>query len=162
VDERLTSAFAEKLGAVPYTRGFIVSADRWQKAAAFLRDEGGFLYLRDITSVDWLGKRRPRRLDPAGRSEKRFDLIAQFANIGSKETVSLKTFLDEGEKVRTLVPLFPTAEFLEREVFDLMGVVFDAHPDLRRILLSDDWNGHPLRKDYPVSGYEMWDWEAHR
>jgi NADH-quinone oxidoreductase subunit C len=162
VDEQLTQVLAQTLGATPYPQGYIVPPERWQKTAACLKDEFGFLYLRDVTSVDWLEKRRPRRMDPAGPTEKRFDLIAQLTNIGTKESISLKTFLNEGEKVRSLVSLFPTAEFLEREIYDLMGIVFEGHPDLRRILLSDDWSGHPLRKDYPVSGYEMWDWEAHK
>lgn len=117
-----------------------------------LRDEEGFRFLRDICAIDWLGK----------RSGKRFDVNYVFANFETKESRTLKAQVDDGESLPSLVELFPSAEFMEREVFDLMGMKFENHPDLRRILLSYDWEGYPLRKDYPVSGYEMWDWEAHR
>ena len=64
----------------------------------------------------------------------------------------LQTWADEGDRVPTVIRVWPTADWHEREQFDLMGIVFDGHPNLQRILLDDDWEGHPLRKDYPLGG----------
>jgi NADH-quinone oxidoreductase subunit C len=66
--------------------------------------------------------------------------------------VRLKVWLDEGESVESVVAVWPTADWHEREQFDLMGIRFDGHPNLRRLLMEDDWEGHPLRKDYPIGG----------
>lgn len=157
MDDALIRAIAERLGATPYERGLIVGADRRVETARRLRDEEGFDFLRDVTAVDWLGRRNIH-----GDTRKRFDLCCQFANLKAKSTITLKVPVDDGEEVDSLRALFPAAEFLEREVYDLFGIRFRNHPDLRRILLSDDWEGHPLRKDYPVTGYDMWIWNAHR
>jgi NADH-quinone oxidoreductase subunit C len=71
-----------------------------------------------------------------------------------KERIRLRVMLDEAEpSVDSITPVWPGANFFEREVFDLFGIRFADHPDLRRIMLPDDWEGHPLRKDYPVEGY---------
>jgi NADH-quinone oxidoreductase subunit C len=71
-----------------------------------------------------------------------------------KERIRLRVMLDEVEpSVDSITPVWAGANFFEREVFDLFGIRFADHPDLRRIMLPDDWNGHPLRKDYPVEGY---------
>ncbi|MEK8022498.1 MAG: NADH-quinone oxidoreductase subunit C [Candidatus Hydrogenedentota bacterium] len=148
---------AGRLGADSYDRGIIVAPELLTDTVRRLRAEENFDYLRDITAVDWLGRRNVH-----GTTTKRFDLCYQFTGARAKASLTLKTHVDPGESIESLVPLFPSAEFLEREVFDLFGIVFRNHPDLRRILLSDDWEGHPLRKDYPVSGYDMWDWRAHR
>ncbi len=66
--------------------------------------------------------------------------------------VRLQVWVDDGEPVPSVVPVWPTADWHEREAYDLMGIVFDGHPNLRRILMDDDWEGHPLRKDYPIGG----------
>ncbi len=68
----------------------------------------------------------------------------------SNERVRVKTSIAEGDRPRTAVPIWPTANWLEREVFDMFGIEFEGHPDLKRILLPDGWKGHPLRKDYPI------------
>ena len=98
--------------------------------------------LADITCVDWY----PR--------EPRFEVIYQLFSTANKKYLRLKVRLQgEDANVDSLTPLWPGANFFEREVFDLFGVRFDEHPDLRRIMMPDDWEGHPLRKDYPVEGY---------
>ena len=98
--------------------------------------------LADITCVDWY----PR--------EPRFEVVYQLFSTANKRYLRLKVRLQgEDANVDSLTPLWPGANFFEREVFDLFGVRFDEHPDLRRIMMPDDWEGHPLRKDYPVEGY---------
>ena len=98
--------------------------------------------LADITCVDWY----PR--------EPRFEVVYQLFSTANKRYLRLKVRLrGEDANVDSLTPLWPGANFFEREVFDLFGVRFDEHPDLRRIMMPDDWEGHPLRKDYPVEGY---------
>lgn len=100
--------------------------------------EEQFDYCVDITSVHY-----PKREQP-------FDLIYVLYSFPRNERVRIKTLLNDGERVRTAVPIWPTANWLEREVFDMFGIEFEGHPDLKRILLPDGWKGHPLRKDYPI------------
>jgi NADH-quinone oxidoreductase subunit C len=66
--------------------------------------------------------------------------------------VRVQAFLDDGETIASVVPLWPSADWFERETYDMLGIVFDGHPNLVRILMEDDWEGHPLRKDYPIGG----------
>ena len=116
----------------------LVAAAQWLAIAKYCRDEEKFDYLADITAVDW-----PKR-------EKRFDLVANLYSFAKNERLRLKTHLGENETVSTVVPIWPTANWLEREIFDMFGIRFDGHPDLRRILLPEEWIGHPLRKDYDI------------
>jgi NADH-quinone oxidoreductase subunit C len=86
--------------------------------------------------------------------EPRFELNYQLVSIPRRERVRLKVRVSGNDPVvDSLVPVWPGANWLEREIFDLFGIRFTGHPDLRRILLPDDWEGHPLRRDYPVEGY---------
>jgi NADH-quinone oxidoreductase subunit C len=87
-------------------------------------------------------------------ADPRFELNYHLVSISRKEKVRLRVWLGGGDPVvDSLVPVWPGANWLEREIFDLFGIRFLGHPDLRRILLPDDWEGHPLRRDYPVEGY---------
>jgi NADH-quinone oxidoreductase subunit C len=119
-------------------RGFL------REAVALLRDDAQLQYnfLCSITGVDWYP------------SEPRFEVVTHMLSMANKKRVRLKVRLHGDDAVmESLVPVFPAANFYEREVFDLFGVRFDGHPFLRRIMMPDDWQGHPLRKDYPVEGY---------
>ena len=99
-------------------------------------------FLTDATCVD----RYP--------AEPRFELNYHLVSIPRREKVRLRVWLGGKDPVvDSLVPVWPGANWLEREIFDLLGIRFAGHPDLRRILLPDDWEGHPLRRDYPVEGY---------
>jgi len=103
-----------------------------------LRDREQFDYCVDITAVHY-----PER-------EKQFDLIWILYSFARNERIRVKIMIADGESVPSAVPLWATANWLEREVFDMFGIRFDGHPDLKRILLPDGWKGHPLRKDYGI------------
>lgn len=106
----------------------------------FLKEQG-FNFLTDLTAVDLLD-RKPR-----------FMMVYQLQNLSSKERLRLKSPVEESDaRIETVSGVWATANWLEREVFDMFGLAFDNHPDLRRMLMPDDWEGHPLRKDYPVQG----------
>jgi NADH-quinone oxidoreductase subunit C len=102
----------------------------------------GYNFLEDVTAVDWYP------------SEPRFQITYHILSFSMKERVRLVVRLDGGDAaIDSIIPVWPSANFYEREVFDLFGVHFGGHPNLRRIMMPDDWVGHPLRKDYPVEGY---------
>jgi len=103
-----------------------------------LRDQEQFNYCVDITAVHY-----PKR-------ERQFDVLWILYSHPRKERVRVKTQIAEAESIPTAVPIWPSANWLEREVFDMFGIQFSGHPDLRRILLPEGWKGHPLRKDYGI------------
>ena len=112
------------------------------RAACFTLQDAGYNFFEDLTAVDW---------HPA---TPRFQLSYHLLSHRFKERIRLRVMLDETDpSVDSITPAWPAANFYEREVFDLFGVRFHEHPDLRRIMMPDDWEGHPLRKDYPVEGY---------
>ena len=109
------------------------------------RDELAFDVLMDLTAVDYL--RFPGREDGP-----RFEIVYHLYSLAGNRRLRLKTRVDEDDAVvPTAVHLWPIANWLEREVWDMFGVRFDGHPDLRRLLMYEEFSGHPLRKDYPVS-----------
>jgi len=111
----------------------------------YLKDDPELQYnfLSDLCGVDY-----PKR-------EKRFDIVYNLYSLPFKWRVRLKIKVAEGESVPSLTPIWHTANWHEREVYDMFGVKFDNHPDLQRILMPDDWVGHPLRKDYPLMFEEV-------
>jgi NADH:ubiquinone oxidoreductase subunit C len=156
-----------------------VANPRWRDAALFLRDEEGYDFLSDVMTVDWLGYqgdvagywgadsfggRDINRTGSAGLAlvpsvlgDKRFSVschLLKFMTVaaGDHRRLRLQTFIDDGESVQTLVPVYPSADYHEREAWDMMGIPFEGHPNLKRILLPDYWEGHPQRKDYPIGG----------
>ncbi len=104
-----------------------------------------FDYCVDITAVHY-----PKR-------EAQFDIVYILYSFHNNERIRVKTQIKDGEHVRSAVAIWPTANWLEREVFDMFGVVFDEHPELKRILMPEDWTGHPLRKDYAILQQDQ-DW----
>jgi NADH-quinone oxidoreductase subunit C len=103
-----------------------------------LRNDEEFAYCVDITAVHY-----PKR-------EKQFDVVWVLYSFARNERIRVKTMIAEGESLPSSVPIWVTANWLEREVFDMFGIKFDGHPDMKRILLPDGWKGHPLRKDYGI------------
>ena len=121
-----------------------IDREKLREACALLRDDAdcAFNFLSDVTCVDWY---------PA---EPRFEVVYHLLSIPKKERVRIKVRLDSASPaVESLTSLWPGANYFEREVFDLFGIRFTGHPYLRRLLMPEDWEGHPLRKDYPVEGY---------
>jgi len=111
----------------------------------FLKDDPDLKYdfLSDICGVDFLER------------EKRFDVVYNLYSIPNRWRVRLEVNLAEDESVDSLTSLWDAANWLEREAYDMFGIKFDNHPDLKRILMPDDWIGHPLRKDFPLTKEEI-------
>jgi NADH-quinone oxidoreductase subunit C len=151
----------------------VVDPARLVEACTYLRDEEGFNLLLDISATDYLGwgdelvsgyigTADGRDLNVPGAQgyartpepkPKRFSLSYHALRVADdSERVRVQVWLDDGETVDTVIPVWPTADWHEREAWDLMGIAFDGHPNMTRILMDDDWEGHPLRKDYPVGG----------
>jgi NADH-quinone oxidoreductase subunit C len=151
----------------------VVDPARIVDASLHLRDELRFDLLLDITATDYLGWGEAgvsgyygtaggRDLnDPMTqgyshlpeRKPKRFSLSYHLLRVADDSArVRVQVWLDDGEAVESVVAVWPTADWHEREAWDMMGIPFENHPNLRRILMDDDWEGHPLRKDYPVGG----------
>ena len=151
----------------------VVDAGDLIEAATYLRDDAGFNFLSDITAVDYLGwgdEGVSGYLGTAGGRDlntpmtqgyqvvplakpQRFAVNYHLLSISERpRRVRLQTWLADGQPVQTVIPVWPTADWHEREAYDLMGITFSDHPNLQRILLDDDWDGHPLRKDYPIGG----------
>ena len=112
------------------------------RAAAALVQKAGYNFLEDVTCVDYY---------PV---EPRFQVIYHIVSHSLKARVRLAAPVDSMDlEIDSITPIWPSADFYEREVFDLFGIRFAGHPNLRRIMMPDEWEGHPLRKDYPVEGY---------
>lgn len=119
-------------------RTLIIAGEHVLEIARILRDDLGFNFLTDLTAVDYL-PRKPR-----------FELVYHFMNMETKARIRLKVQSDEKQpRVPSLTPLWPIADWYEREVWDMFGVKFEGHPNLKRLLLYEEFEGHPLRKDYP-------------
>lgn len=124
-----------------------VAPDQFREVAAFLREHPKLTFnvLSDLTAVDML------RL----RTSPRFDVAAMLYSLRNRVRLRIKAGVDDGQAVPSLVPIWNGANWLERECYDMFGITFEGHPNLRRILLADDWDeGFPLRKDYPLRGWK--------
>ena len=154
----------------------VVERERLLDAALHLRDELGFNFLADVSPADYLGWSRERVAgywgSAAGRDinspgswglerqpepkPTRFSVSYHLLRLasGAREAprVRLQVWCDDGEPVPSIVSVWPTADWHEREAWDMMGIPMEGHPNLTRILMEEDWEGHPLRKDYPLGG----------
>ena len=151
----------------------VVDPARLVEACLHLRDELGFNVLSDITPVDylnWANRGVSGYIGTASGRDINKPLTQGFQRLPAPKPkrfavnyhllalrqgaprVRVQVWLDDGEAVATVVPVWPTADWHEREAWDMMGIRFDGHPNLERILMPEDWEGHPLRKDYPLGG----------
>jgi len=145
LDNELSRRFRARFGAAildavedrkqPF---LVIDAAQLSEIARYSRDEESFDLLEDYTAVDW-----PRR-------EKRFDLVAVLYSFPHNTRLRLKIPVASNERPASLVNVWPTANWLEREIFDMFGIEFAGHPGLKRILLPEGWQGYPLRKDYDI------------
>ena len=118
-----------------------IAAEKIREACAVVQ-AAGYDFFEDMTAIDWFP------------NAPRFQLSYHILSLKFLERVRLRVMLEEDEpSVDSITPVWTGANFFEREVFDLFGIRFAGHPDLRRIMLPEDWKGYPMRKDYPVEGY---------
>ena len=141
---KLKEKFAASIIAVAEFRGEVTVTVAKQDIVAicrFLKESLQYNLLTDVTAVDYLGK------------EPRFMAVYNLYSIPNKDRLRVKAPITESDcTIDTVSTLWNSANWLEREAYDLFGIIFTNHPDLRRILMTDDWVGHPLRKDYPLQG----------
>ncbi|HEX7096293.1 MAG TPA: NADH-quinone oxidoreductase subunit C [Acidimicrobiales bacterium] len=137
---------------VSWSRGQKVlhpTREQLRDVVAALRDDG-FDQLIDVTAADYLTAKQQRVL-PAGIAPERFEVVVMLLSHSKRERVRLRVQVPADDpRVPSLFDLHPGSEYPEREVYDMFGIVFEDHPDLSRILMPEDWIGHPLRKDYPI------------
>ncbi len=135
---------ADALVDAKFDRGELtltIASEEIRSAAAAVQ-AAGYNFFEDMTAVDWFP------------SSPRFQLSYHILSHAYRERLRLRVLVEGGDPaVDSITPVWPSSNFYEREVFDLFGIRFEGHPNLRRILMPDDWQGHPLRKDYPVEGY---------
>jgi NADH-quinone oxidoreductase subunit C len=143
-DEPALKALADLTTAAKYDRSELTVTVARENIVASCEavKKAGYNFLEDVTAVDWYP------------SEPRFQISYSILSFSLKRRIRLVVRLDsENASLDTITSVWPSANFYEREVFDLFGVSFGGHPNLRRIMMPEDWEGHPLRKDYPVEGY---------
>ena len=143
--KKIKAKYPEAIEELDYFREQLtirVKKDYIVKVAQLLKEdpELAYDYLEDIAGVHY-----PKR-------EKPLEVVYHVYSVSRKTRVRLKVALAEGEEVESVCSVWPSANWFEREAYDMVGIVFSNHPDLRRILLPEDWEGYPLRKDYPLEG----------
>jgi NADH-quinone oxidoreductase subunit C len=152
---RLKERFSEVVEEVTSFRDevtIVVRPEAILRVCRFLKEDPELQYnfLADLCGVDWLERRAPR-----------FEVVYNLYSIPRADRIRVKIRLTEGEEVESVTSVWSTANWHEREVFDMFGIRFAGHPDLRRILMPGEWEGHPLRKDYPVEDMPRW-WEVNK
>ncbi len=145
IHERVNAVLGEKVTAADTLRDYLtieVAANDLLAAATVLRDDAElrFNYFGDVTAVHWPGETQE------------YEVVYHLRSIPENRRIRLKTRIAAGESIESLTQVWPGADWPEREVYDLMGVKFENHPDLRRILMDEDYEYHPLRKDFPREG----------
>lgn len=140
-----TLSASEMRGGEPV---FYICPELIRDACSKLKSEFGFAYLSDITAVDYLGERSGARFEVV------YNIVRFDAEYNEDLRVFLKAALDENSPIDSVTSVWKGANWLEREVFDMFGIRFKGHPDMRKILLSEDYEGFPLRKDFDVRNRE--------
>jgi NADH-quinone oxidoreductase subunit C len=145
LDNDLVKRYKEKFGSAILEAWIdrkqsilVVSREMLGDIALYSRDDEKFDWLSDLTAVDW-----PKR-------DKRFDIVLNMYSMEKNERLRLKAHASADERVPSVQGIWSTANWMEREAYDMFGVIFEGHPDLKRILLPDEWQGFPLRKDYDI------------
>ena len=134
---RLQERFGVEAIVEGQTVTVVLPRERWQEAGAVARDDLGCVFFNWLSAVDW--------------KEAGLEVVCRVDDLETSLGLMLRTRLGPGEtRCPTLTGVWRGADWMERECYDMFGVVFEGHPDHRRILLADDWEGHPLRKDYAV------------
>ncbi|HVW72948.1 MAG TPA: NADH-quinone oxidoreductase subunit C [Rhizomicrobium sp.] len=144
LNESITAALGAAVVESVMARGELtieVQASEILRVMTHLQGEGEFKILVDLCGVDW-----PQR-------EKRFDVVYHLLSLTRNARVRIKAKVGEGESIASIIGIYPAAGWFERETFDMYGVAFEGHPDLRRILTDYGFSGYPLRKDFPLTGY---------
>jgi NADH-quinone oxidoreductase subunit C len=149
-EDALVLSLAEKFGAALESASvqhgqkiFYIASAQIAEVSLFLRDQHRFNRISTVTAVDWFPQ------------EPRFEVVYNIHSLSDAARLRLKCRVGgESPKLPSVTSVWPGASWYEREVFDLFGIFFSGHPDLRRIMMPDDWDGHPLRKDYPVHGHK--------
>ena len=170
-DDEVAAAIVEKFPGARFERSHTqpvvyVARDVFADVATFLRDEQQFTMCVDITATDHLldGERYvPPELVPTGIATERFEVIANYLSHARNRRIRVICAVpDSDAKVPSLTAVYPGTDFPERETYDMFGIEFEGHPDLTRILMPDDWDGHPLRKDYPSARVPVtFKWDPH-
>jgi len=147
VVKKLQSEFGDKVLATDDFRGddeVTIDLASWAKAAEFLKEDPDCAmdHFGDLTAVDWP--------DREAEGQERFDLVLYLRSVENKTRIFLRARVADGKKAPTLTKVWPGANWAEREVYDMFGIEFSDHPDLRRILMYEEFEGFPLRKDYPI------------
>jgi len=144
VVELVKAKFGEGLLEVSEFRGeysLLVSSDIAHDCLKYLHDELSFEYLVIVTAIDF-----------GVDAQYRFQVVYQLRSLSHKLQMRVKTNIKENQEIESVVDIYKSATWDERETYDMFGIVFANHPDLRRILMPEDWTGYPLRKDYPLKG----------
>jgi NADH-quinone oxidoreductase subunit C len=139
--QRLKARFGEAFREATLDRKqaiVLIAVGQLREISRYCRDEEQFDMLVDLTAVDW-----PKR-------ENRFDLVLNLYSFAKNERLRLKAHAGETQPAPSVCEIWPSANWMERECYDMFGIVFEGHPDLKRILLPDEWQGYPLRKDYDI------------
>ncbi len=145
--EKISENFGDAIVESGSFRGddtIVIKLEKFRELCRFIKFNAdlNFDYLLDVCGVDYID-RKPR-----------FDVVYHLSSIAKKHRLRVKVRVDEGIKVPSVTSFWKTADWTERETYDMFGIEFDGHPDLKRIYMDDNWKGFPLRKDYPEKGYK--------